>query len=43
MGEKAMVVVDGMNVDQVVGHEEVGELKEDLESVADESPEMCNL
>ena len=42
MGENGTVVADGMNVDQVDGHEEVGELEEDLESVADEPPQLCN-
>jgi hypothetical protein len=42
MREKASVVVDGMNMDLVDGPEEVVELEEDLESVADQSPEMFN-
>ena len=42
MREQASVVVDGMHMDQVDGHEEVVELEEDLESVADQSPDLCN-
>jgi hypothetical protein len=36
------VVVCGLNVDQVDGHEVDAAFEKDLDSVADESPEMCN-
>ena len=42
MLEKASVVVDGLNMDQVDDHGEDVELEEELESVADQSPESCN-
>jgi hypothetical protein len=40
--ENAGVVVGGMNVDQGDGDEVDGAFEEDLDSVAQESPEMCN-
>ena len=36
MREKASVVVDGMNMDQVDGHEQDGAFEEDLANAADE-------
>ena len=42
MPEQASVVVDEVHMGQVNGHEEGAELEEDFDSVADESPEMCN-
>jgi hypothetical protein len=42
LGEQAMVVVDGMDVDHGVGHQEVDVPEEDIMSVAFESPERLD-
>jgi hypothetical protein len=42
MPEQASVIVDEVDMGRVNAHEEGAGLEEDADSVADESPEMCN-